>query len=197
MRIGVDFDNTIVNYDGVFYAAGRKLGWLPDTIATSKQAVKSFLIEHQNEHKWTELQGVVYGKEIMQAKLYEDVKWVLSEFKKRQYQLFLVSHKTKFPIIGEKYDFHNAANHFLQHHELLSLFESVQYCETKQRKISAIAELDLHWFIDDLSSVLLHSDFPEGTERLLFSPNMKVEFDYAQAANWQDVKRYIDYAVDQ
>ena len=38
MRIGVDLDNTIVCYDGLFHRVALRLGWLTDDCATDKQA---------------------------------------------------------------------------------------------------------------------------------------------------------------
>ena len=74
MRIGIDFDNTLVNYYGVFYNTAVSLGWIEPGIGESKNSVKSFFIERDQEPKWTELQGIVYGKTIAQAKPFDGAK---------------------------------------------------------------------------------------------------------------------------
>ena len=40
LRIGIDFDNTLIDYDGVFVAAARERGLIGREIAGSKRAVR-------------------------------------------------------------------------------------------------------------------------------------------------------------
>ena len=60
--------------------------------------------EKKIEDQWTILQGEVYGKNIMDAEIY---KGVLDAFKKllnKNIKIKIISHKTKYPYIGEKID---------------------------------------------------------------------------------------------
>ncbi len=43
MRIGIDFDNTIACYDGVFHKAAIERGLIPDDLDSSKNAVRDYL----------------------------------------------------------------------------------------------------------------------------------------------------------
>ena len=61
MRIGIDFDNTIACYDGVFHAAAVARGLIPAEIPTDKTSVRNHLRAIGREPDWTELQGYVYG----------------------------------------------------------------------------------------------------------------------------------------
>ena len=61
--IGVDFDNTIVCYDKIFYevAVNRKI--VDSNFSfESKEQVRNHLREQGKETDWTILQGYVYGK---------------------------------------------------------------------------------------------------------------------------------------
>ena len=60
--IGIDFDNTIVCYDGVFYetAVERKMIGC-DSQCRSKEQVRDYLRGIGKEDQWTLLQGYVYG----------------------------------------------------------------------------------------------------------------------------------------
>ena len=58
--IGVDFDNTIVCYDGVFHRAAVERGLIPPELPVSKGQVRDHLRRLGQEHAWTELQGEVY-----------------------------------------------------------------------------------------------------------------------------------------
>ena len=61
MRIGIDLDNTIANYDGVFHAAALERGLIPAGLGTSKNAVRDHLNRSGRKGAFTELQGYVYG----------------------------------------------------------------------------------------------------------------------------------------
>lgn len=176
MIIGIDFDNTIVDYTGVFHAVALELGWIPATIGQSKTEVKQYFIENNMEIKWTELQGLVYGKYIHHAKPYPDCLSVLQQLKKTGAKLYLISHKTKSPFIGEKIDLHSCAVNWLINHGFLQTANApfsatdIHFNEKKEQKIKRIADLSCHVFIDDLPEILNDSLFPSSCTGILFSP---------------------------
>src|SRR5579883_2684875 len=61
MRIGIDFDNTIACYDGVFHAAALERGLIPPDLARDKNSVRDHLNGSGRKDDFTELQGYVYG----------------------------------------------------------------------------------------------------------------------------------------
>ena len=66
MRIGIDFDNTIITYDEVFRAAARAQGLIEPGFDGSKQAVRDAIrLLPDGELTWQKLQGQVYGKGIV------------------------------------------------------------------------------------------------------------------------------------
>lgn len=192
MRIGIDFDNTIVNYDGVFYRTAVQLGWLDATVGQSKNEVKQYFISRDNESRWTELQGIVYGETIQQAAPYFEVKESLTELRNRGATLFLISHKTRYPIIGEKRDFHRAARQWLDSRELTMLFNELYFCPEKDLKIARISALDLDWFVDDLPSILQHPDFPSATQSLLFDPDNHHQVPLNTARSWSEIPKLLE-----
>lgn len=171
VRVGIDFDNTIVNYEGIFHKAGVDIGWLPESVEKTKQAVKRYFIERNEEPRWTELQGLVYGKAIRDAKPYDGLGQALAQMKTNNMLLFVVSHKTQYPIIGDKLDFHAAARLWLANNGLERCFDQVYFCPEKSEKVQQIADLHLDWFIDDLPSILEHELFPAHTQGVLFDPD--------------------------
>ena len=60
-------------------------------------------------------------------------------------EVFIVSHKTRFPLLGPKYDMHKAALVFLQDHGISGndavLPEQMYFEETKEQKIERAAAL--------------------------------------------------------
>jgi len=187
MRIGIDFDNTIVCYDGVFYKTAIELGWIPVDTGKSKTEVKQFFLDTDTEPKWTELQGIVYGDTIKNAPIFPGFKEVVSQWREQGYNIFLVSHKTLYPIIGEKLNFHEAASAWLHKHGVHDLFDAIYFCPQKDKKLTKISELQLDWFIDDLPSILEHQLFPDETQGCLFEPKGSVDKSYPSARCWQEV----------
>ena len=117
--VGIDFDNTIANYSSSFYQIGRELDWIPKNIEPTKNAVKHFLQDHVNPEKWTELQGIVYGKHIALAHPYDGVKQAITLLLEKGVTLYIVSHKTLYPVIGEKVSLHDAALNWLINREIV------------------------------------------------------------------------------
>ncbi|MFT2111655.1 hypothetical protein [Marinomonas sp. 2405UD68-3] len=193
MIIGIDFDNTIADYTGAFHHVGMKLGWLPKEVGQTKEDVKAYFINTGNEPKWTELQGIVYGKEINLAKPYLGCLKTLQQLKAQGYTLKLVSHKTKYPIIGEKVDFHIAAtnwlksNHFLDKYDSPFIQKDLFFNETEELKISLIRQLQCDIFIDDLQSILCHPSFPLGCKKVWFNNSGSNIADLPQLTSWSQL----------
>lgn len=178
MIVGIDFDNTMVDYTGVFHSTALTLGWFNGAeVARSKDAVKAFFIEKNLEDKWTELQGIVYGKTISQAKPYAGLLPCLRLWLEHGHQLFIISHKTQYPIIGARLNFHDAALDWLKTHIFSKLDQrlfnshNVYFNQTICEKIATIGSLNCDLFIDDLEKILLDPSFPGKTQKILFDPN--------------------------
>ena len=190
MIIGIDFDNTIADYTGVFYDVALDLGWIPVNVGQSKSEVKAYFIEQNNEPRWTELQGIVYGKEISRARPYAGCLDTLRKLKAKGHQLALISHKTRYPIIGEKVNFHEAATNWLKSNKFIDSEDApftsnaLFYNEQLDLKVSKIAELNCDFFIDDLKRVLEHPTFPDNCKPIFFSPHQKEE---GSISHWKEV----------
>ncbi len=174
MRIGLDFDNTIVSYDTLFHAVAVAQGHIPASVAADKNAVRDWLRNAGKEDIWTQLQGYVYGARMQEAQAYPDAVAVMSALKRMGHQLFIVSHKTRHPYLGPAYDLHGAARAWIASHleedaAPLVAQEDVHFHERKEDKIASIAALGCEAFLDDLPEILLHEEFPSGTKRFLFS----------------------------
>ncbi|WP_405631188.1 HAD family hydrolase [Pseudoalteromonas sp. Ld20] len=201
MIIGIDFDNTIADYTGVFHRVGVILGWLPKEVGQTKEDVKAYFINAGNEPKWTELQGIVYGKEINQAKPYLGCLEAIKSLKKEGHSIFIVSHKTKYPIIGDKTNFHIAATNWLKSHGFTNCTdgpiasENISFHEKQEIKINRISTLQCDFFIDDLSSVLNSALFPLPTEKILFNqkPHPSIELN---TSDWKKVHPMINSFIN-
>jgi hypothetical protein len=172
MIIGLDFDNTIVNYDAVFYAVAREQKLVPAMEHPSKQVVRNYLREQGREDEWTELQGFVYGTRMEQAELYPGIPDFLARCKEDDAKVYIISHKTPTPYQGPAYDLHGAARSFIEVKGLYLMGlarDHVFFEVTKEKKIERIIERQCDVFLDDLPEFLALPGFP-AIQRYLFDP---------------------------
>ncbi|MEI9991462.1 MAG: hypothetical protein WDM86_15640 [Rhizomicrobium sp.] len=176
MRIGVDFDNTIVSYDGVFHRIAVENGLIPPHIESSKDSVRNYLRKVGREDEWTALQGHVYGARMDAAQPYPGVREFFRHAVAQGISIAIVSHKTRHPFLGEKHDLHLSARRWLEAQGFfdpaqIGLDESHVFFEmTKEDKMARIGALGRTVFIDDLPEFLGEPAFPGNVERLLFDP---------------------------
>jgi len=176
MRIGLDFDNTIVSYDALFHRVALDQAVIPADLPATKLVVRDHLRAAGREPVWTEMQGTVYGARMDEAAAYPGVidclRWARSE----SIPVAIMSHKTRHPFLGPAYDLHAAARGWIAHHLLDEhgplVDSSVVFFEvTKQDKLARVGEWGATHFIDDLPEILLAPDFPLDTQPLLFDPD--------------------------
>ena len=175
MRIGIDFDNTVVSYDELFYRIALERSLVPPDIAPTKLNVREHLRRAGREDIWTEMQGYVYGARMQDAQVYPGVIAFLSGARAAGVSLAIVSHKTRQPFLGHPYDLHAAARGWVEEFLMknanpLIAADDVYFELTKDAKLARIDELRLDYFVDDLPEILLAEGFPDRTGRILFDP---------------------------
>ena len=130
MRIGIDFDNTIVCYDKIFHKVAAESGLIAPDIPPGKKSVRDYLRKIGKEDEWTSLQGLVYGTKMDAAEVFEGVFEFLHWCRQNGIGVSIISHKTKHPYVGPKYNLHTAA---LQWMEAQGFFESDKLGFTRAR----------------------------------------------------------------
>ena len=177
MRVGIDFDNTIVNYDGVFHSVAITEGLIPPHIGNKKSDVQAYLHAKGKHDEFTWLQGLVYGKRIGLASVYDGFRDFLSFCHSNHVKVFVVSHKSKYPIIGKKYNLHTCALRFLQDNNLFDdgmlNEQNVFLEETLNGKIEKACDLNLDFFVDDLVKIVENDRLSSNTNTILFDPDKK------------------------
>ena len=174
--IGIDFDNTIVCYDDVFARVAVELGLVPPKVATSKTAIRDHLRVVGQEDRWTELQGMIYGPRMPDASPFPGVLEFFQACRAAGVPVAIVSHRTRFPYLGEQHDLHAAARDWLARygfHDPAGIglpANRVFFEETKEAKLARIADVGCTHFIDDLPELLAHPLFPRDVRRILFDP---------------------------
>ena len=107
MRIGIDFDNTIVCYDQIFHAAAAERELIPAETPKSKQAVRDYLRRSGKEAEWIELQGYVYGVKLAEAEAFPGLTEFMKEFAKLNTEVIGISRDSlsSHEKFRSKYDF--------------------------------------------------------------------------------------------
>lgn len=188
MRIGLDFDNTIVSYDVLFHVVALEQGLIPANLPATKVAVRDYLRKQDKENLWTELQGYVYGARMLEAEAYPGAIPFIQRAKEAGHTVAIVSHKTKYSYLGPRYDLHFSARawieRFLYQNGTPCISEENIFFEmTKADKITRIGQFACEVFVDDLPEILLAPNFPSTTRRFLFDPE-----EHHQQEGWRNVQ---------
>jgi hypothetical protein len=187
MRIGIDFDNTIVCYDDVFFKAACLQGLIPSDLARSKGAVRDYLRAIGKEDAWTELQGYVYGARMDLAHPFPGVADFFQMCSRRNIPVFIISHKTLYPYLGPQYNLHDAAKKWLSSQQF-SDQPPAHFELTLSQKLSKIADLQCTHFIDDLPELLTEKDFPSHVQKVLFDSNDQYPCgSYLRVKTWKEI----------
>lgn len=176
MIIGVDFDNTLACYDQLFHQLAVEQGYVSHQTPVNKTAVRDAMRSQNMEQDWISLQGQAYGSRINQAPAFNNALAFFKQAHAANITLYIVSHKTKFPVSGDPTNLHVAAMRWLEQQGFLQNtggplpHQNVFFELTKQAKLARIAELQCDHFIDDLPEFLAEPTFPANTKKWLFDP---------------------------
>jgi hypothetical protein len=195
MIVGIDFDNTIVSYDQIFHTESLERGLISLDVPARKDAIRDYLRKAAKEDLWTELQGYVYGPGIGGALPFPGVLSFFEHCRAAGIKTYIISHKTKLPYAGPRYDLHASAlgwlsaNNFLDSASTGLEIADVFFAATKQEKVQLIQRNHCSYFIDDLPEFLQEIAASNGIERVLFDPN-NVHLDeerFVRLTSWRAV----------
>jgi hypothetical protein len=198
MRIGIDFDNTIVSYDVLFHRVAVDQGAVPADLPQSKLAVRDYLRADGREPVWTEMQGEVYGARMLEADPFPGVVDFFAWAGARGIALNIVSHKTRHPYLGPQYDLHAIARDWIRTHlvrdgQRLIADDAVFFELTKDDKLARVGSCGCDYFIDDLPEILTAPAFPPNTVPVLFAPGGGTTGEIAATMDhWDAVRAYVE-----
>lgn len=191
MKIGIDFDNTIVCYDDVFYIAALEQGLIPQNINKDKSSVRDYLRSIGKEEEWIVLQGYIYGPGLTLATPFEGIQNFLNYAVKNKHDISIISHKTLHPYRGPKYNLQEFAKKWLKE-KLDTNMIKIFFELTLQEKLSRIRDSKCDYFIDDLPELLFEENFPTFTKKVLFDPQNRYPKDdrYLKFSSWKDLSQF-------
>lgn len=174
VRVGIDFDNTLISYDDVFLRTAIERAFLPKNFTGDKTAVRDSIRAAAGDAQWAKLQAEVYGRRIVEAKMIEGAGDFVRACREHGADVFVVSHKTHFAAADPSgTDLHLAAlawmeaNGFFRKEALGFDRGDVFFEPTREDKCRRIAILECSHFIDDLEEVFREPGFPPAVEHFL------------------------------
>ena len=201
MRIGLDFDNTIIRYDDIFRQAAKERGLLDANFCGTKQQVRDTIrCLTDGELKWQALQGYVYGRGIANAEVFKGVPNFLRRARKDGHTILIVSHKTEYGHFDrQRINLRSAALGWMEARGFFSdcgfsmVRDNVYFASTRAEKLNHISNLNCDFFVDDLEEVLTDPAFPPTVQRILFSENAAnaEELPYIICGDWTAIAETI------
>lgn len=177
INLGIDFDNTLVNYDNVIYQKALQLRLITPDMERNKKNIRDRIRKlPDGEIKWQELQAFIYGKGMTDSQLFEGVKPFLDACRDAEINVSIISHKTQFASLDEERInlrdtaiFWMKSNRFFDDDGLGLSLDKVYFESTRQEKIERIKQVGCTHFIDDLEETFLEPSFPANVEMILYT----------------------------
>lgn len=200
MRIGIDFDNTLITYDDVFRATALSRGLIDAGFGRrSKQAIRDHIrLLPGGEIAWQRLQGQVYGKGVVDAAMFAGAGEFLARCRRQELPVVIVSHKTEYGHYDpDRVNLRQAALDWMAAHGLFRDYGlsagDVFFEATRAEKLERIAALSCTHFIDDLEEVLTDPGFPAGVARILLANGAEASCagPYVACHSWREVEEHL------
>jgi hypothetical protein len=198
MRIGLDFDGTIILYEEVFHRCAVERFHMPREIAVNKLAIRDwFWRTPAGKQEWIELQGIVYATRMDEAEMAPGLEQFLETCRHKAIHVSIISHRTEFPVIGPRVDLRERARQWLDragfHSRLGFRREDVFFESSREEKIRRIAAQQCSKFIDDLEEVFQEPTFPRNVEKLLYARGRRAASpasDIKLFSEWDAIRSY-------
>jgi len=196
MRIGIDFDNTIISYDAVFLSAAIARGLVGRGFAGAKRSVRDAIrLLPDGEHSWQRLQGYVYGQGIVEAVMFDGLDSFLRRCRRDGHTVVIVSHKTEYGHFDPaRINLREAALGWMRDRGFFAddgfavRRGDVYFESSRAGKLHRIGTLGCTHFIDDLREVLDDPEFPAGAAKILLSHDIDEPLPYPVFSNWREIE---------
>jgi hypothetical protein len=171
-KIGIDLDNTIVDYDESYIQISKSLKL--EVSSPNRETIKDFFQNSpKGDYYWQEFQSILYTSGLEYAQVANGLFELLNLCNIKKIEIYIISHKTKTtPKEFGGADLRIPAITWLNKHKITPLKirpENIFFCETQLAKIETINHLEVDIFIDDLEEVINHTKLNKNVEGILYS----------------------------
>lgn len=177
-RVGLDLDNTIIDYAVPLKAALDLHGYIAFTSleeVQSKANAKQVVLDRDGDEGWQRVQGWIYSTGIDAAEAFPGVHEFLVRCFIAGDEVHIVSHKTEFGHFDTSgRSLRDVAMSWLVSNDVVGdepwqvAPSRVHFESTQDDKITRIVALGISVYVDDLSEVLSHPNLPSAVRGLKF-----------------------------
>lgn len=191
MRIGLDLDNTLICYDGLFHRLALESYLIEPETPPRKNAVRDRVRELHGDLQWQELQAQGYGPRLPEAEFFPGARQALIRWRDAGHEIHIISHKSVTSGRGN-FRLRDAALAFLEAHAIISLISGINFAVDQPQKVKLIRETNCRVMIDDLPEILRHPDFPPSVARVFFDPDGVRQPDLISCSNWAEIEAAVE-----
>ncbi|MBI4665249.1 MAG: hypothetical protein HY751_02435 [Nitrospinae bacterium] len=176
LLIGVDFDNTIADYDDLIFSIALERGFTAPGADRGKKSVRDAIrLLPEGDILWQSLQAEIYGPRMRDAKLKDGAREFFERCHGAGITTCVISHKTEYAGMDTTgTNLRSAAMGWMAGQGFFSpgglgLKPGQVYFEsTRFEKVERIGAAGCTHFIDDLEEVFLEDSFPADVGKILF-----------------------------
>jgi len=192
MKLGIDLDNTIIDYTSVFQRIAEDMG-IP---SVAPRHIRTELRKHlcnqaAGNVAWTRLQAYIYGAGLEYARPFAGVVECLQWLRTQGVAVCIISHKTRYAALGDTVALHARAQAWLEEHQIGAHVDAVFFEVTQADKLWRIQEQGCTHFIDDLSGIFAAAAFPKNTTALQLTAALDGECHWLRFSNWHAISEYL------
>lgn len=153
MKIAIDLDNTLFEYDNLLHIAAKEEG-ITEEFNTKEELKEIAKNNYKWPDKWIQIQGLLYGSLVKDIKIRTDLLDFLENSSINKFDIHITSHKTKNSFCS-RFQLQEAAIQVLQERNITDLIptDRIHFFETKEEKVKHLKEQEYDIVIDDLEEI--------------------------------------------
>ena len=194
MNIGIDLDNTIINYDNIFEKAAKNKNLVDENWCGRKENIKKEILKQKNGTLiWQFIQGEVYGDLIKNANLNTGVYQFILRALVNDCKIYIISHKTKYAQHSKKILLRDKSTKYLINKNIIGKIniKNIFYENSRRDKINRINKKNLSWYIDDLSVILKDKRLENKSKKILYQKKSLRKYVDFCTNDWYEISNII------
>ena len=195
-RIGLDLDNTVIDYAPAYRAVAKEMG-LPQQLVDRESIRESLRKSEEDDEEWQRFQALLYTDGLAYAQPAPGLLEFLSMCDSIGVSVVIISHKTETtPERFGSRDLRVPAAEWLDTQGIVPKYiqpDDVFFCADRAEKVRTIVAAGCDVFVDDLIEVLEDADMPIGITRFHYQaggnsnsakPESIVDADFLSLTSW-------------
>ena len=170
-RIGLDLDNTVIDYAPAYRAVAKEMG-LPQQLVDRESIRESLRKSEEDDEEWQRFQAHLYTDGLTHAQPAPGLLEFLQFCNSTDVEVVIISHKTEAtPVRFGSRDLRSRASKWLYAEGIVPAHiapAGIHFCDNRIEKVRTIAATECEVFVDDLTEVLTDPRLPRGLIRFRY-----------------------------